>query len=158
MWHVFFLVVFIFVLFLDEIIWWKDYLEVSGLIACRVSNSCKFSYIFTQWGRFLKRTHNVHCFQAEMTSDIQVDNLDKQENVITQISLHIYTVGRYLTWMDNFIYFQAEMTTAVIQVLLQKARDNIENTNGARFALTCRIYHILGRYWRFLLYTLFQRW
>ena len=93
MWHVFFLVVFILVLFLDERECQNGDLKVSGLIACRVSNVYKFSYIFTQWGRFLKHTGNVHCFQAETTSDIQVDDLDKKGNVITEIFLHIHTVG-----------------------------------------------------------------
>ena len=91
--HVFVLVVFILVLFLDERECQNGDLKVSGLIACRVSNVYKFSYIFTQWGRFLKRTGNVHCLQAEMTSDIQVDDSDKHENTITKIFLHIYTVG-----------------------------------------------------------------
>ena len=48
------------------------------------------------------------------------------------------------------------MVTDVIQVLLQKARDAIENANGACFALACRIHHILGRYRRLFLYTLFK--
>ena len=49
---------FIFVVFLDERGWENGDLEVSGLIIYYVSNAYKFSYIFIQWDRFVRRTTN----------------------------------------------------------------------------------------------------
>ena len=88
---------FIFVLFLDEIRWWKGDLEVSGLISCRVSNSCKFSYIHpvgpfshTHWQRVLFVDRNEIRFDQKFSSG-WFGQTGKCNHL--KIFLHIHTVG-----------------------------------------------------------------
>ena len=90
--HVFFRFMFTFVLFLHERGWQIRDLEVWGLISYYVSNADKFSYTFIQWGRFLTCITNLHYFQAEMTTAMQVDDLDENGNLISTAMVPIEDV------------------------------------------------------------------
>ena len=81
--HVFFRFMSMFVLFLHERGWQIRDLEVWGLMSHYVSNVDKFSYTYIQWGRFLTCIANLHYFQAEMTTAMQVDDLDENGNLIS---------------------------------------------------------------------------